>query len=110
MVRATGTIIVWADSWKVSANGTWRTRCVLGDIPPSHTPLDLLSQDPDAVVEDDGQEKSYLGAEERAKAAFEAVLMYGTKIQGDHHLVFHTRAPSQTCALSPERLTGGRRL
>ena len=45
-------------------------------------------------MEDDGGEKSHVGAEDRAAAAFEAVLSHGAKIQGDHHLVFHTRTPS----------------
>jgi len=49
----------------------------------------LAYPDPDAVVEDGGDEKPYLGAEGRAKAAFEAVLSHGARIQGDHHLVFH---------------------
>lgn len=44
--------------------------------------------------EGDGEEKSWPNAEERAKTAFEAVLSNGAKIQGDHHLVFHTRVPS----------------
>ena len=80
-----------------------------GGVLPPWTFLDL-SQDPDAVVEDDDEEKSYLGAEERATAAFEAVLLHGVKIQGDHHLVFHTRTSSQICVLPPEGLTGARRL
>ena len=41
------------------------------------------------MVED--EEKSWPGAEERAKDAYEAVLLHGAKIQGDHHLVFYTR-------------------
>jgi len=52
-------------------------------------------------MEDAEEEKSRVGAEDRATAAFEAVLAHGAKIQGDHHLVFHTRTPSRTCLLSP---------
>ena len=65
-----------------------------GRRPPALDTCLHLSQDPDAVVEEDGGEKSRVGAEERATAAFEAVLSHGAKIQGDHHLVFHTRTPS----------------
>jgi len=50
----------------------------------------LAYPDPDAVIEGDGLDKAWLDAEERAKAAFEAVLSYGAKIQEDHHLVFYT--------------------
>lgn len=61
------------------------------------------------MIEDDIEDKSWLDAEERAREAFEAVLSNGTKIQGDHHLIFHTRM-SFTCMFSPERLTEARRL
>jgi len=49
----------------------------------------LAYPDPDAVIEDDGEDKTLSGAGERAKAAFEEVLSNGVKIQEDHHLVFH---------------------
>jgi len=51
-------------------------------------------------MEDDGEDKTWSGAEERAKAAFEAVLSNGAKIQGDHHLVFHTRMSFRIRVLS----------
>jgi len=50
----------------------------------------LAYPEPDAVSEDDPGDGSWTGAEERARAAFQQVLLNGTKIQGDHHLVFHT--------------------
>lgn len=60
--------------------------------------LNPLLQDPDAELVDDGGEDSWLDAKGRAETAFQAVLSNGTKIQGDHHLVFHTRTPSDLCA------------
>lgn len=62
------------------------------------------------MVEDEVEDPSWSGAEERAKTAFEAVLSCGTKIQGDHHLVFYARMPSPAHALLPEGLTETRRL
>jgi hypothetical protein len=32
-------------------------------------------------------------------------LLHGAKIQGDHHLVFQTRASSRTCIFSPKGLS-----
>ena len=62
------------------------------------------------MIEGDDEDKYWFAAEERAKAAFEAVLSYGTKIQGDHHLVFHTRTPFRTRTLPPEGLIRSCRL
>jgi hypothetical protein len=62
------------------------------------------------VIESDDEDKYWFASEERAKAAFEAVLSNGAKIQGDHHLVFHARTPSRTRTLPPEGLIRSCRL
>lgn len=56
------------------------------------------------MIEGDDEDKYWFAAEERAKAAFEAVFSNGTKIQGDHHLVFHARTPFRTHILPSEGL------